>query len=82
MLPSVQPLTELLPGSTWVYITPIRGWPERREVLRRIVVMYTRNHYPFALRRERVERGGTGSLSLCRAHRNAKGRVIHQVLKG
>jgi hypothetical protein len=50
MLPSVQPLTELLLGTTWVYITPIRGWPERREVLRRIVVMYTRNHYlsPYA----------------------------------
>lgn len=36
------------------------------------------NHGPFAVRRERVERSGTGSRSLCRAERFAKGRVTYR----
>ena len=82
MLPSVELLTELLPGSHLGVHNSYSRLARVREVLRRIVVMYTRNQYPFAIRRERVECSGTGSLSLCRADRNAKGRVIHQVLKG
>lgn len=44
--------------------------------------VYPTKPLTFRRTRERVERSGTGSLSLCRVHRIAEGRVIHQVLRG